>query len=228
MVPFSEAKTVWADLPGNWRILFKWYGREFHDLFPLGEQGVGTTLYLSIAETPLADRTMPRSVKEDSRKPQRGFPVTGTPHPPIRKLERRQAITWRRQTTVQRTNENMEEYVHHLHTYLMDDQKVQTGLTCRQELRGDETASRQWHDATCPTCPTCWTMRTYGIPANGRQPASYQEAYCAEEIYVRGNRSHQCPRTHTETGLYCRQHEAINFPKAFHRPVPTKHPATQT
>ena len=56
-LPFSEAKTVWADLPGNWRILFKWYGREFHDLFPPGEQGAGTTLYLSIAETPLADRT---------------------------------------------------------------------------------------------------------------------------------------------------------------------------
>ncbi len=57
MVPFSEAKTVWADLPGNWMILFKWYGREFHDLFPPGEQGAGTTLYLGIAETPLADWT---------------------------------------------------------------------------------------------------------------------------------------------------------------------------
>ena len=56
-LPFSEAKTVWADLPGNWSILFRWYGREFHDLFPPGEQGAGTTLYLSIAETPLADRT---------------------------------------------------------------------------------------------------------------------------------------------------------------------------
>ena len=56
-LPFSEAKTYWADLPGNWRILFVWYGREFHDLYPPGEQGTGTTLYLSIAETPLADRT---------------------------------------------------------------------------------------------------------------------------------------------------------------------------
>ena len=56
-LPFSEAKTYWADLPGNWRILFVWYGREFHDLYPPGEQGAGTTLYLSIAETPLADRT---------------------------------------------------------------------------------------------------------------------------------------------------------------------------
>ena len=56
-LPFSEAKTVWADLPGNWRILFNWYGREFHDLFPPGEQGAGTTLYLSIKETLLADRS---------------------------------------------------------------------------------------------------------------------------------------------------------------------------
>ena len=55
-LPFSEAKTYWADLD-NWRILFKWYGREFHELFPPGEQGAGTTIYLSIAETPLADRT---------------------------------------------------------------------------------------------------------------------------------------------------------------------------
>ena len=55
-LPFSEAKTYWADLD-NWRILFKWYGREFHELYPPGEQGAGTTIYLSIAETPLADRT---------------------------------------------------------------------------------------------------------------------------------------------------------------------------
>ena len=55
-LPFSEAKTYWADLD-SWRILFVWYGREFHDLYPPGEQGTGTTLYLSIAETPLADRT---------------------------------------------------------------------------------------------------------------------------------------------------------------------------
>ena len=52
-LPFSEAKTYWADID-IWVIDFGWYGREFHDLYP---QGNSTTLYLSIAETPLADRT---------------------------------------------------------------------------------------------------------------------------------------------------------------------------
>ena len=56
-LPFSQAKTVWAKLPSNWRIRFYWYGNEFHGLFPPGEQGAGTTLYLSIAETPLDDQT---------------------------------------------------------------------------------------------------------------------------------------------------------------------------
>ena len=56
-LPFGQAKRVWDDIPGNWRILFKWYGREFHELFPPGGQGTGATLYLSIKETPLADQT---------------------------------------------------------------------------------------------------------------------------------------------------------------------------
>ena len=51
-LPFGEAKRVWDDIPGNWRILFKWYGREFHELFPPGDLGTGATLYLSIKETP--------------------------------------------------------------------------------------------------------------------------------------------------------------------------------
>ena len=55
-LPFSEAKSVWADLPGHWRILFRWYGREFYDLFPPGDDGTGTTLYLSIKETLRANR----------------------------------------------------------------------------------------------------------------------------------------------------------------------------
>ena len=56
-LPFGQAKRVWDDIPGNWRILFKWYGREFHELFPPGDLGTGATLYLSIKETPLADQT---------------------------------------------------------------------------------------------------------------------------------------------------------------------------
>ena len=56
-LPFSQAKRVWDDIPWNWGILFKWYGREFHELFPPGGQGTGATLYLSIKETPLADQT---------------------------------------------------------------------------------------------------------------------------------------------------------------------------
>ena len=56
-LPFGEAKRVWADLAGHWRILFKWYGREFHDLFPQGEDGTGATLYLSVKETLRADQT---------------------------------------------------------------------------------------------------------------------------------------------------------------------------
>ena len=56
-LPFGQAKRVWDDIPGNWRIRFKWYGREFHELFPPGDLGTGATLYLSIKETPLADQT---------------------------------------------------------------------------------------------------------------------------------------------------------------------------
>ena len=52
-LPFSEAKTYWADIDHS-EIDFGWYGAEFHELFPEGNR---TTLYLSIAETPLADRT---------------------------------------------------------------------------------------------------------------------------------------------------------------------------
>ena len=40
-LPFGQAKRVWDDIPGNWRILFKWYGREFHELFPPGDLGNG-------------------------------------------------------------------------------------------------------------------------------------------------------------------------------------------
>lgn len=147
----------------------------------------------------------------------------GTPRPPRRKLQRRQTIAWRRQTKVQRTSKNMEEYIHHRDTHLMDGQKVHTSLTCQTNLRKDETASRNWRDVTCPTC---WAMRTYGVPADGHQQTFYQEAYCAEEIYFRGNRSHQCTRIRMEPGLYCRQHEAINFPRAFPPFSPTAPPGT--
>ena len=56
-LPFGQAKRVWDDIPGNWRILFKWYGREFHELFPPGDLGTGATLYLSIKETPRDSQT---------------------------------------------------------------------------------------------------------------------------------------------------------------------------
>ena len=56
-LPFGQAKRVWDDIPGNWAILFKWYGREFHELFPPGDLGTGATLYLSIKETPRDTQT---------------------------------------------------------------------------------------------------------------------------------------------------------------------------
>ena len=56
-LPFSQAKRVRDDIPGNWGILFKWYGREFHELFPPGDLGTGATLYLSIKETPRDTQT---------------------------------------------------------------------------------------------------------------------------------------------------------------------------
>ena len=56
-LPFSQAKRVRDDIPGNWGILFKWYGREFHELFPPGDLGTGATLYLSIKETPRDSQT---------------------------------------------------------------------------------------------------------------------------------------------------------------------------
>ena len=56
-LPFGQAKRVWDDIPGNWRILFMWYGREFHELFPPGDLGTGATLYLSIKETPRDSQT---------------------------------------------------------------------------------------------------------------------------------------------------------------------------
>ncbi len=56
-LPFGQAKRVRDDIPGNWGILFKWYGREFHELFPPGDLGTGATLYLSIKETPRDTQT---------------------------------------------------------------------------------------------------------------------------------------------------------------------------
>ena len=110
----------------------------------------------------------------------------------------------------------MEPQVHHRYRSLTNDPVIKTGLTCdpRSEPAGQaEAQSTNWRDVTCPTC---WSKRTYGVPGGKRPPMIYQTQYCAEEIYFRGNRSHQCPRTPAENGGYCRQHEAINLPVTGH------------